>query len=443
MHSPVDLAELDRTYRDHIAWLAAEYARVLPATGFDAVVIHSGTPKSRSMFDDQYWPLRATPHFQHWLPLETANSALVMRPGKKPRLVWNNGYGFWEAPAPPETDHFWPSFDVVEVKDATKLKDELQLTGKAAFIGEDLNDAATWGFTADRINPKTLLAELDRLRVLKTPYELLCLREANRRAGLGHAKVIDAFQRGDHSELQLHLMYLEATAQDDAETPYKNIVALGEHAATLHHVSYGKTRSSAQSLLLDAGASYQGYDSDITRTVMKGKASASDVFAGLIAKMETLQQETCRRVKLGMPYQDLHDQSHQLLAPVLRDLGIASGSDAELVDTGVTRTFLPHGLGHSLGLQTHDVGCAAIKPDPKNPFLRNTTKVAAGQVFTIEPGCYFITSLLDELKAKPQGKLVNWSLVDELKKFGGVRIEDDLAIGTARIENFTREFLAN
>ena len=75
-----------------------------------------------------------------------------------------------------------------------------------------------------------------------------------------------AFDGGARSELELHLAYLGATRQDDQETPYKNIVALGRNAAMLHHVSYGRDATRAESLLVDAGASYLGYCSDITRT---------------------------------------------------------------------------------------------------------------------------------------------------------------------------------
>jgi len=440
MDTSIDLEELTRQYRRHVDWLVARYGEALSETGFDGVVIHSGSPRPRSIFDDQFWPLRVTPHFQHWLPLQTAHSALVIEPGRTPKLLWNREIGFWERPAEPETDHFWPSFEVVEVMAADRLEQELP-SGRFALISEDEQDARDWGFGADRQNPEQLKQKLDQLRTRKTEYEQTCLREANRRASLGHRRVMSAFRDGDFSELQLHLMYLEATGQDDPETPYKNIVALGENAATLHHVSYGRRAAGAQSLLLDAGARYQGYESDITRTGVKGEGEGAAAFGRLVEGLEELQQETCRRVRVGLDYQSLHNQSHELLAPLLREVGIAKGSDDELVDLGVTRSFLPHGLGHSLGLQTHDVGCRNVEPEARNPFLRNTTEIELAQCFTIEPGCYFIPSLLEALRASPEGRSVNWKLVDELFRFGGVRIEDDLVVGEREVENLTREHL--
>jgi Xaa-Pro dipeptidase len=437
----LDKKQLDLLYRSHIDTLTRAYALALVESKYDAVVIHSGTPAKRSIFDDQFWPQRAVPHFQHWMPLITPRSALVIEAGKKPAFFHFDVVDFWEHAPVPESDHFWPCFDVKSISDPAKVK-ELRPTGKrVAFVGEDRSDAATWGFADSDVNPVELMKRIDALRVHKTPYEEACVREANRRACIGHTKVAKAFQDGDYSELQLHLLYLEATGLDDPETPYKNIVALGEHAATLHHVGYSRKPDGAQSCLLDAGARCLGYDSDITRTYVKGKGPAVEVFTALIAKMDRLQLTLCAEAKLGLPYERLHNRSHELLAPVLRDLGIAKGSDAELVEKGVTRKFLPHGLGHSLGLQTHDVGCRNTDPEARNPFLRNTTPISKGQIFTIEPGCYFIDSLLDELKASDQGKMVDWKLVSELRRFGGVRIEDDLAVTATGADNYTREFL--
>lgn len=440
--SGLHVDELTRLYREHVAHLEKTWSEALRESGFDAVVVHSGTPKMRSSFDDQYWPLRVTPHFQHWLPLAVADCAVLVTQGKRPVLVHNVEKNFWEAPLPPETDHFWASFEVAEVDGPARARDRLPSAGKVAFVGEDMARAASWGFGDEaKRNPPELIRRLDAIRVRKTAYEQACLREANRRAGLGHDRVMAAFDDGDASELELHLLFLGATLQDDAETPYKNIVALGEHAATLHHIGYSRRREGAQALLLDAGATCQGYASDITRTKVKGKGHGAEVFRALIDGMEKLQLEMCRRAKPGIPYQNLHDQSHELLADVLRDVKVSSASADELVSSGATRVFLPHGLGHSLGLQTHDVGCATIKPDPRNPFLRNTSTVAADQVFTIEPGCYFIEALLADLKAKPIAKSIDWKLVETLKPFGGVRIEDDLVVTATGTDNLTRTYI--
>src|SRR5262249_45398608 len=160
------------------------------------------------------------------------------------------------------------------------------------------------------------------------------------------------------------------------------IVALDESAATLHHVSYGRRERAAHTLLLDAGATCLGYCSDITRTWVKGPGEATAVFAGLVEAMEAMQQRLCAGVRTGLPYEQLHEEPHRQVPATLREAGIARLSVEEIDRAGISRAFYPHGLGHSLGLVCHDVGCAEVKPRPDNPFLRNTSVIAEGQVFT-------------------------------------------------------------
>ena len=136
--------------------------------------------------DDNYWPLRTMPEFRHWAPLTEAGCAVVVEPGRKPRLLRPMERSFWEAPAAPESDHFWSSFDVVEVPSASNMRD-LVPRGRVAFLGDDLAAAASWGI--ESVNPPELVSTLDQLRVHKTSYEVECIAEANRRAAAGHEEL--------------------------------------------------------------------------------------------------------------------------------------------------------------------------------------------------------------------------------------------------------------
>ena len=436
---PVDtpLSQLPALHAAHVQALQRAASTVLLEQGFEALVIHSGALQKRVSVDDNYWPLRPTPFFQHWAPLAEAGCVLVIAPAKKPRLLRLTEVNYWEKPAPPESDHFWAAFDVRELS-AGHFKDELP-TGRMAFIGDDVSAAAAWGIPS--VNPYDLLRALDQLRVHKSAYEELCLAEANTRAAAGHEVLRKAFAQGDDSELELHLAYLRATRQDDSETPYKNIVALGVHAATLHHVSYEKRARPAQSLLVDAGASFAGYGSDITRTWVKGGGAGASAFGHLCAGLEAMQQRLCAQAVPGLDYEDLHEDAHRLLATLLREVGVSKLPEGQLVESGITRAFFPHGLGHSLGLQCHDVGCGLRKPKAANPFLRNTTTIAERQTFTIEPGIYFIEALLAPLRQGPLAHEMDWALIDALAAFGGIRIEDDVVVGPQGLRNLTREVL--
>ncbi len=437
--------DLTKLYAEHLADLERRYAPVLSAAGFDALAIHSGSLKKRTEFDDQYWPLRPTPYFHHWIPLSQADCALILQPGKRPILAWMKVTSFWERPAKPESDHFIGSFDIVSIEKSADVKQHLPAGARIAFLGEDKATATAWGLADEVCNPLPLVGPLDRLRAFKTPYEIACIVEASRRAAVGHEAVLKAFRDSDRSELELHLLYLAATHQDDPETPYKNIVALGANGATLHHVSYVKEAAHVpcQSLLLDAGSTYLGYCSDITRTWVKGSGAAESAFAHLVAEVEAMQLRLCGQIKLGLPYEELHDDAHRQVTEILRTVGVIKASLEEARAAGLSRSFFPHGLGHSLGLQCHDVGCALVKPKVDNPYLRNTSTITESQVFTVEPGIYFIDRLLDELRQGPHSSKIDWPLCDELAQLGGVRIEDDLVVtgGPQVTRNLTRELL--
>ena len=443
----MNLATITKDYPAHVAGLQRAYEPALAASGFDAVVVHGGAAKKRSTFDDQWWPLRATPHFQHWVALTEPGAVLVVRAGHRPTLLRVTAVDFWEHAVAPESDHFEAHFDHVALAAADDAKAHVP-AGRVAFVGDEADIAARWGITA--VNPPGLVAALDALRVYKTPYELHCLAEANRRAAHGHEALRRAFFEGASSELELHLAYLAVTQQDDPETPYKNIVAYDANAATLHHVAYARRRpgeGGPRTLLLDAGATCLGYCSDITRTWVRDAGDAtSAVFRGLVEGVEALQLRLCAAVAVGMPYEALHDRAHDEVGALLAATGVVTCSADEAVAAGLTRAFFPHGLGHSLGLQCHDVGCAVVKPRADNPFLRNTRVIEAGQTFTIEPGLYFIDALLRPLREGAGAARVDWRLVDALTPFGGIRIEDDVVVtgatgGGAAIDNLTRAVL--
>jgi Xaa-Pro dipeptidase len=419
------------SYPKHIATLQAAAEAALAEQKFDALVLCSGAAQSKNRFDDQSWPLSPTPAYLHWCPLAEPDAFVVVRPGKKPTLVRTVVDDFWETPAPPESDHFWSQFDVVEVGEG-KAGDALP-HGKVAVITRDPGSAPPGD-----VNPNAMLGALDQARTHKTPYEIECLAEATRRGVAGHRAIEARFRHGPCSELELHLVFLAGSQQDDSTTPYKNIVALGTHCAVLHYVAYqSRVVAGDTSMLVDAGARCLGYGSDITRTHARGAGAKR--FADVIARMDRLQQDVCRRIAPGRQYEDLHDECHRLLGDVLVELGIGLGSAQELVDRGVTRVFLPHGLGHSLGVTVHDVGMKLRPPRPENRFLRNTSQIEIGQVFTIEPGLYFIDGLLGPLRAGEHRGLVDWQLVDELAPFGGIRIEDNVVVQANGIRNLTRE----
>lgn len=428
----LDLAAL---YRAHIGVLRDAYATVLASHHLDALVIAAGSAALKNQFDDQHWSLSTNPTFGHWLPLPEPDAVVVIVAGARPRLIRVVTDDYWESLPRCESEHFWSEFEIATVRSRTAIADHLP-TGKVAVIATTDLPFAPPG----PVNPPALVAACEQVRVHKTAYEIECLAEATRRAVAGHLAAAKFFAIAEPSELDLHLTYLATTGQDDSDTPYKNIVARGAHAAVLHWIAYDRQRNGGpDSLLVDAGARYLGYASDITRTWVRGTSAGAERFAALIAAMDQLQQQVCGEIAVGMAYEALHDRCHQLLATVLVDHGIATGSASALLELGVTRQLFPHGLGHSLGLQVHDVGMKLRPPRPDNRYLRNTSTIEVGQVFTIEPGCYWIDALLEPMRTDHRKDLLDWKVVELLRPFGGIRIEDNVLVTGSGIRNFTRE----
>jgi Xaa-Pro dipeptidase len=165
--------------------------------------------------------------------------------------------------------------------------------------------------------------------------------------------------------------------------------------------------------------------------------------------MDTLQQGLCEGMKAGVDYRDMHLRAHHDIAGLLVDHGIIRCGAEQAVEKGLSSVFFPHGLGHFLGLQTHDVAGLITDetgreiPRPAgHPYLRLTRALAPGNVLTVEPGLYFIDSLLSRWRAGDDAGLVDWALVDELAPFGGIRIEDDVAVTDGDPENLTRDAFA-
>ncbi|MEL6189090.1 MAG: M24 family metallopeptidase, partial [Myxococcota bacterium] len=345
------MKELSALYSAHVTTLVDRTTKALEHAGYERLVIHAGDLVLHSRFDDREFPFSPVPAFSHWVPWPWPGSALVIEKGRTARLCARRRTDFWERLEAPHAELVAQALDVEMVDDLGGLADFARKPG-TAFIGETVASGVKLGFDEARINPHTLVEALHDTRVKKTPYEVECVAQANRRAARGHVAIREAFAAGGRDELALHLTYLAAIEQSDAEAPYQGIVALGEAASVLHHHHYG-VRPEAQSLLVDAGAQVRGYAADITRTY--AAPGSAPEFEVLIEGMDRLQKEVCRRIEVGKNYEALHDETHDLLGGLLVEHGLVTCSAEAAVGEGLTRVFFPHGLGHSLGVQVHDV----------------------------------------------------------------------------------------
>jgi len=436
--------EPDALYPGHLAELRARTDRALAAHGFDGVAIYSGSA-GLAFLDDHSYPFRTNPHFKHWVPLTALQQSFVgYVPGRKPVLCFHQPADYWHKPPAVPSGSWLNEFSLQVLQDADRARDLLDLDGRRiAFIGEWQDRFADWGFAA--ANPAGLLNELHYHRALKTPYELECMRRASSMAARGHLAARDAFTSGA-SEFETHLTYCAAVGQRDEELPYGNIIAFNENAAVLHYQHLSREKDGPRrSFLIDAGAQFRGYAADITRTYSTGDGE----FADLVRGMDELQLVLCAAIRSQADYREIHLLAHRLIAGLLLDAGIIEGDADEAVASGLSSVFFPHGIGHLLGLQVHDIAglagdtSGAEIPRPVgHPYLRLTRRLEPGFVVTIEPGIYFIDLLLQQARAGANGRRIRWDAVERLRPFGGIRIEDDVACTAGTPENLTRDAFA-
>ncbi len=437
-------AQLASTFGAHLGTLCERTARALQTSGFTSLLVHAGS-LLEIFQDDRTYPFEAHAPFKVWVPLQDAPDSFVwFEPGTRPRLILHQPQDYWYQSAQTPQDYWVSHFDLRSAPDRAAARALLphDLSG-TAYIGDALPELASWGVGA--VNPAALMRRLDYVRAVKTPYELLCLREANRLGALGHLAAARAFRAGG-SEFEIELAFLKACGLREQELPYNPIIALNSGGAVLHYqVLQKRPPPERYSLLIDAGAEFAGYASDITRSY-----SAEDAdFAALIARLDRMQQALCARVRAGVDWRDIHLLAHRLTAEVLREADLILCGVEEALEREVTSVFLPHGIGHLLGLEVHDVGGFWRSPEegdiprpPGHPYLRLTRTLEAGFVVTMEPGIYFIDQLLETARADQRAALINWSRVAQLGRFGGIRIEDDLAVQRGGCENLTRDAFA-
>lgn len=434
-------------YAAHLNVLKTRADAALERAGLDHLVVPSGTLHYQ-LFDDRDYPYAANPQFKAWLPLtRNPGSWLVYTPGEKPRLVYLQPHDYWHV-VPEAPNGYWlEHFDVVVIREPDEAQQHLPKNAtRCAILGEAQSALGKYGAFAPN-NPPAVVDYLEYHRAYKTPYEIAMMREATRRGVRGHRAAERAFRAGA-SEFGIHLAYCQAAGQDTNELPYGNIVALNEHGAVLHYTDFGRLPPKpVRSFLIDAGASHGGYASDITRTYA---ADPGDEFQSLVDAVDAAQQKMGAQVRAGADYKQLHLDAHLALAAILGDFGVIKVSPEAALASGVSSAFFPHGLGHGIGLQVHDVaGFAAsdaggtIAKPAGHPYLRLTRVLEPGMVVTIEPGIYFIDMLLEKLKRDGHADAVDWSRVDAFRRYGGVRIEDDVVCTDGEPVNLTREEFAS
>ncbi|KAI3437610.1 hypothetical protein D9Q98_000062 [Chlorella vulgaris] len=287
------------------------------------------------------------------------------------------------------------------------------------------------------VEARSLHPVLTECRVFKTPAELAVMQYACSVASAAHVAVMQGVKPGmfefQAESLYLHKMY----SQGCRGSHYTPIFASGSNAAILHYGHAGAPNSrqmqASELLLVDAGAEYYRYAADITTTFPVGGTFTPDqalIYNAVLAASRAV----IAAMKPGVRWPDMHLLAERTILAALQAAGLLAGDLEAMLEARLGAVFMPHGLGHFLGLDTHDVG--GYQPGgPERPQgagisrLRTARVLEAGMVITVEPGCYFTRVLLEPAFVDPLlGRFLVEERLRQFMDFGGVRIEDDVLV---------------
>lgn len=284
-----------------------------------------------------------------------------------------------------------------------------------------------------------LKEKFDQCRRLKDVQEIKRLRSLAEMANAGYKK-IDTFIEPGVTERQIQIEYeAEVLRQGAHGLPYDSIVGSGSNAAILHAIPTLKKVQPGELVLVDAGAHVDDYCVDITRVFpASGKFSAQQ--QALYDLVKEAQKKGIEKCLVGTEWNQVHRATAKVIAEGLVSLNILKGPIESILDSGAISLFYPHGVGHLVGLRVRDTG----HEENRNPKtycgvrIRVDLVLKENMVITVEPGCYFIKTLLnDRANRDKYGDFVNWNEAEKWQNIGGVRIEDDILITTTEPDILT------
>jgi Xaa-Pro dipeptidase len=304
------------------------------------------------------------------------------------------------------------------------------------------------------LNTKQLMPAMDAARGVKDEYEIRMIRQANKVSSLAHRRILERITKMSN-ESEIEGLFLDTCISHGARNQaYQIIAASGPNAAVLHYDRNNESLHQKPLVCLDAGAEWNCYASDVTRTFPLTGEWPNQYVRDIYKLVERMQEECIKQIRRGTRYLSLHDLAHDIAIDGLLALGVFKGGNhAEVRASGASKVFFPHGLGHHVGLEVHDVSessIMAMHPDfdheqygpVLSPYNLSPCTVSAplleeGMVLTVEPGLYFSPLALANARKQPFAKYIDFDVAAKYVPIGGVRIEDDILVTANGYENLT------
>ena len=418
------------------------------------VILWSGSRLGRNFAANQF-PFRASSHFLYFAGLPLPNAAIYLQDGKLELYLDN----------PPPSATLWhgetPTREeiskIIGADRAYPFADLAKKTKNAATIGVQNN--VTYQQQCELLNRPVSLSHEAAGIDLELAQAIVKLRSQQDDLALQELR-----QAADVS-VKAHKAGMQATAKAKTEAEirgategviishnmtcaYNSIVTV--HGEVLHNETYQNNLQPGDLLLADVGAETpNGWAADITRTwAVSGKFSSTqkDVYE-LVLKAH---DDCIAQIKPGVEYQDIHLLAGKIIAQGLVDVGILKGNVEDLVDMDAHALFFPHGVGHLLGLDVHDMEdlgdvagyeAGRIRSDRFGlGYLRLNRPLQTGMLVTIEPGFYQVPAILNHPDFRSKYKdVVNWERLAHFDDVRGIRIEDDVLVTDSGAEVLTAD----
>ncbi|KAJ5488231.1 hypothetical protein N7453_011685 [Penicillium expansum] len=439
---------------------ARNVARKLGASS--GLIFLSGQPTINLRDSDQSRPFRQRRYFYYLSGVDEPDCSLTYDIEQDLLTLYVPDFdlhrAIWMGPTLSREDA-QDRYDVDHVRYEASLKYELQVWLDERKQGSELY------LIHDSEKPKYLpkdlpldLAQLgpamDAARGVKDEYEIRMIRQANKVSGLAHRRILESIQTMSN-EAQIEGSFLNTCISHGARNQaYQIIAASGPNAAILHYGQNNETLSKKPLVCLDAGAEWNCYASDVTRTFPLTGEWPSDYVRDIYKLVERMQEECIRSIRKGVRYLSLHDLAHDIAIEGLLALGVfKNGTNLEIRQSGASKVFFPHGLGHHVGLEVHDVSERSIMALHRGfdqlqyrPILNSTCLspctlsaplLEEGMVVTVEPGLYFSPLAIANARHQPYARYIDFDVAEKYVHIGGVRIEDDILVTATGYENLT------
>ncbi|KAJ0340292.1 hypothetical protein COL922a_003520 [Colletotrichum nupharicola] len=324
-----------------------------------------------------------------------------------------------------------------------------------------------------RVDLTSLQPAVDQARVVKTEYEVAMIRKANAVSAAAHRRVAERLLHLENEAEIEAIFQARCTTAGTRDQAYAIIAGSGPNAGTLHYDANDEPLEGRDVVVFDAGCEWRCYASDITRTLpIPGRFSPEAKAIHDI--VERMQDECIAMIRPGTLFFDLHIHASQVAQEGLLALGVLKGDPAEVWDAGTVAALFPHGLGHHVGLEVHDVsgrerllllnnamgGGAGgrvgkrevITPEMMGAMARATAAAASvpppykgrqylkkNMIVTVEPGVYFCREYIEGyfLSNPRHARFINKAVLEKYYRVGGVRIEDDILVTDDGYENLS------